>query len=550
MSIFRAILDKLIYNDEYDNIDGNLTDSNVGARKRRNIRDNIFVLNAILNSQTGKNKEALDLQVYDVEQCFDSLWLHEVITSLYEAGFKNDKLPLLFLENRNAQVAVKTPGGLSNRVNIKNIIMQGSVWGSLCCVVLMDKLGKLVYSNPKLLYYYKGVVACPPLQMVDDVLGVQKCSPTSTYLNTVINTFMELEKLSLSKTKCHKIHTGKLNKDCPTLKVHGTAMAESKSEKYLGDIIHQNGTPKPNLARRLSRGWGKVNEILAIIKEAPLGRWKIKSGLILRKSMLINTMLCNSEAWHGITEGQVRAFEKIDEALIKGLLEGHSKIPIPALYLETSQIPIRFILACRRLLYLQTILQRGADELIFKVYAAQKNDPIKGDFCQLVNDDRQLIDLQLSDSQISNMTRYELKLLVKSKARQAAFVHLMNIKESKSKMDNISYLNSFKILPYMESMTREQSSLLLALRTRTVRGIRTDYGDLYLDKGCPLPGCPEADSLPHTLTCRVLQEAVQEPSLVQYGDVFSLDTNVQQLAVDRFALLLEARDKILERADT
>ena len=37
--------------------------------------------------------------------------------------------------------------------------MQGSVWGSLCCVVLMDKLGKLMYNKPELLYYYKGVVA-------------------------------------------------------------------------------------------------------------------------------------------------------------------------------------------------------------------------------------------------------------------------------------------------------------------------------------------------------------------------------------------------------
>ena len=51
VSIFRAILDRLIYNDEYDNIDSNLTDSNVGARKMRNIRDNIFVLNAIINSK-------------------------------------------------------------------------------------------------------------------------------------------------------------------------------------------------------------------------------------------------------------------------------------------------------------------------------------------------------------------------------------------------------------------------------------------------------------------------------------------------------------------
>ena len=52
--------------------------------------------------------------------------------------------------------------------------MQGSVWGSLCCVALMDKLGKLVYRNPDLLFMYKGVVGCPPLQMVDYVLAVQK----------------------------------------------------------------------------------------------------------------------------------------------------------------------------------------------------------------------------------------------------------------------------------------------------------------------------------------------------------------------------------------
>ena len=136
-----------IYNDEYSNIDINLTDSNVGARKQRNIRDNIFVMNAIINSMSKENGEALDCQVFDVEKCFDSLWLHEVINCLYEAGLRNDKLPLLFLENNNAKVAVKCNNELSSRVSIKNIIMQGSVWGSLCCVVLMDKFGKLAYSN-------------------------------------------------------------------------------------------------------------------------------------------------------------------------------------------------------------------------------------------------------------------------------------------------------------------------------------------------------------------------------------------------------------------
>ena len=48
--VLRTILEKLIYNDEYQTIDDNLTDANVGARKQRNIRDNLFVVNAITNS--------------------------------------------------------------------------------------------------------------------------------------------------------------------------------------------------------------------------------------------------------------------------------------------------------------------------------------------------------------------------------------------------------------------------------------------------------------------------------------------------------------------
>ena len=34
----------------------------------------------------------------------------------------------------------------------------------------------------------------------------------------------------------------------------------------------------------------------------------------------------------------------------------------------------------------------------------------------------------------------------------------------------------------MQSFSKEQSSLLLALRTRTVRGIRSDFGEIFMDK--------------------------------------------------------------------
>ena len=155
ITVLRNILDRIIYNDEYPKIDTHLSDCNVGGRKGRSVRKNIFLLNAILNSKRRGNKEAHDAQVYDVSQCFDALWLQECINALYEAGLTNNKLNLLFITNSSAEVAVKTPTGLSDRENIMNIVMQGSVWANMCCVILLDRLGKLAYNNPTLLYYYK-----------------------------------------------------------------------------------------------------------------------------------------------------------------------------------------------------------------------------------------------------------------------------------------------------------------------------------------------------------------------------------------------------------
>lgn len=45
----RSIIDKLVYNDYYDIMDSNMSDSNVGGRKKRNIRDNLFIVYGIIN---------------------------------------------------------------------------------------------------------------------------------------------------------------------------------------------------------------------------------------------------------------------------------------------------------------------------------------------------------------------------------------------------------------------------------------------------------------------------------------------------------------------
>jgi hypothetical protein len=370
--VFRGILERLIYHDEYQNIDENLSDANVGARKRRNIRDNLFVVNAVMNSIKRGNEDSVDICAYDAEKCFDSLWTYECINDLYESGLQNDKLAVLFAINKNAQVAIKTPHGMTKRINIPNIIMQGTVWGSLFCTATIDKLSQSAYAEKALLYKFKGEVSVPPLGMVDDVLTIQKCGATSRAINAEVNAFFEQKKLKLADKKCVQIHVGRKCGECEKLFVHGELMKQDHEVKYLGDIVSESGKPKSTICQRISRGYAIVSQIFALLGDLPVGNLRVQIGLALRHAWLINGILFNSEVWHSITTEQINQLVDIDKYLLRGLVGAHAKVPLEHIYLELAALPIIYVLSVRRMIYLQTLLKRHDNEVTKKCTYARK----------------------------------------------------------------------------------------------------------------------------------------------------------------------------------
>ena len=182
-------------------------------------------------------------------------------------------------------------------------------------------------------------------------------------------------------------------------------MHESSSEKYLGDIFNKSGTNKENLSKRIAKGFNRVRTILAMVQEMPLGWAKLKAGLRLRKPLLINAILFNSESWHGVSQEDIEDLKQVDQALLRGLVDGHAKVALPGLYLELGQEPLRFVLAARRVLYLHTLLNRDDKELTKKIYLAQKDDPSKGDFCLLVENNLKMLEIRKSNSEIKEMKK-------------------------------------------------------------------------------------------------------------------------------------------------
>jgi hypothetical protein len=305
-------------------------------------------------------------------------------------------LCLLHLGNINAKVAVKVAGGLSERFTIGENIMQGTVWGSLTCTCTMDSLAKQMSKAPDKLFHYKGV-PIPPLEMVDDIITVTNVENTQR-INEEVNTFMEHKRLKLSHKKCHRIHIGKGHNECPQLRVHGEVMQDSNKEKYLGDIIDTNGNIQSTIDNRIKKGNGIISEISSIIEEFPLGKYKLPAAMKLREAMLINGILFNSESWHGVTQKHIKSLESIDEALLRTILKAHSKTPKEFLYLETGALPLGWVLAQRRVMYLKSIMERPDTDMLKKVMVAQKQCPSQGDFVKLV--EKNLLDLGITYEEV------------------------------------------------------------------------------------------------------------------------------------------------------
>ena len=349
LTVLKKITEKLIYNDKYKDIDKNMSDSNIGSRKKRNIRDHLLIIHGVINSVIRGKEEPIDIQIYDLEKAFDALWLEDCLNDIIDSinpENQNDKISLLYELNKVNNIAVKTGVGLTDRVNMPMLVQQGGTWGGTLCSNSIDTIGKICRDRGQNYYLYKNSARILPLAFVDDLSGISRCGSQSQSLNTFINTQIELKKLRFhttdakGKSKCHKLHIGKQTRDCRALKVHGTTMKEVKDDRYLGDILSSDGKNTKNIKDRISKGVGIIANIFNLLEVISFGQYHFEIAVLLRNSMLINGTLTNAEVWYNFTHCEVQEFEKLDQSFFARLLGVPRTTPTEAYYLELGVLPI------------------------------------------------------------------------------------------------------------------------------------------------------------------------------------------------------------------
>ena len=529
LTSLKRILDKLIYFDKFSHIDQNMSDSNIGSRRDRNIKNHLFMIYGIINSVVRGNEDCVDIQIYDIEKAFDGLWLEDCLNDVYDAlpsTERDDKLATLYESNRRNMVAVKTAVGMTDRVDMPNIVQQGGTWGPGLCSNSVDTLGKKCRDREQHIYHYKKKSKVLIFAMCDDLNGVARCGLESVALNTFITTQIELKKLRFhvpdkkGKSKCHKIHVGKNHETCPVLKVHGSIMEKVTHDNYLGDIISADGKNTLNIKSRVAKGLGIITQITNLLSHINLGEFYVEIIVLLRESMFINGILTNAEVWYNLNKDDIKALEDLDLVLLRKVMKVPYTTPKEAYYLELGILSIGTIIKMRRVKYVHYILNRSKDDMLYRFFLTQLQYPTPGDWTEQVKQDFEDLGIPFNFELIQKKSKNQFKNFVKIKTEEYELNRMQEKQTKHSKMNNLSY-DEMKTQGYLqtEGITTEEALNLFKWRVR-MAPVGENFRAGQSSTVCPLCST-HLDNQAMTINCVKIQQIVK--TNIKIEDIYNKD---------------------------
>ena len=494
VSVLRYILMRLIYNTKYPIIEGNMSDCQMGARKQKSCKNNIFMINGIIHEvMKSKRMKPVMLQIYDYAQMFDSIDLIEALSDIYNAGVSDDSLSLLHQANAEVQMAVKTPTGLTERQTIRDIVLQGDTFGSILASVQVDAIGQECMKTGYY-YLYKDTLPVGFLGLVDDIVGISEAGYKAQQQNVFINLKTAEKTLQFGVAKCKSML---ISKDCDSVfssdimvdkwevkyeenpmtgdlclneNFSGqTKIEQTDKQMYLGFVISSTGDNMVNIEHIKKKSFGIIRKIFNRLNTLNLQQYYFECSIILLNVILRPSILYACEAYYNLKENEIRQIERIEESFLRKVLNTTKGCPIVQLYFEMGHTPARMEIQKIRLLYLQYILQQSDDSSLSKFLKLQMEFPTRGDWASRVKQDLQELEVKESFEEIKLMTKNKFSQILKCKARIKAFEYLTNKQGTKGKDIIYSTIEmSEYLLPINRKLTLEQKRRQFAIRNKMI----------------------------------------------------------------------------------
>ena len=341
-----------------------------------------------------------------------------------------------------------------------------------------------------------------------------------------------------------KMHVGRNKVNCATnMKVENVNLEDVEEVVYLGDTLSFDGKNTKNIKSRISKGLGIISQIFFILENTVFGPSYFEVALLLRESLLINSVLFQGEVWYGVTDKELDELSSLDRIFFSRLFQVPRTTVEESFFLETGALRIRDILRGRRVRYLHSLANRKMKESVSRIFLNQWENPCKLDWTLQVRQDLKELDMEswkLED--LRKTTKVQFKELLKKKINSTAFKELMQKKDKHSKMKSLNY-DKLNCQEYLKDKDTSVEEKLVAFKWR-VRMARFDenYRAGKEETQCPL--CENhKDGQRESFHCPAITKAIKVEE--DYEDIFK--AKVSKKMIKTLTKISEIRETNLHK---
>ena len=564
VAVVRYILMRLIYNEKYQIIDENMSDCQMGGRKNKGCRNNIFIINGIIHDvMSSVKKNPVLLQVYDYRQMFDAINLEEALCDVYDAGLKDDNLALIYRANKEINMAVNTPAGLSERQKIQNVVLQGDTFGSILASVQVDSIGKEVEQSGYG-YRYMDILPVSLLGLVDDIIGVTDAGYRAQQMNALLNVKTANKRLQFGIDKCksmlvckkpenvlnshllvdnwkvkHKDNEITGESDLIETFEGLVTIDKTANQKYLGFTISCKGDNMVNISAMKNKSIWINRKIFSRLSSLNLQKYYFECAMIFLNVMLRSSILYACETYYNLKETELRQIERMEESFLRQLFKTTKGCPISQLYLEAGHSPARFEIFKMRILFLKYILNENPDSLIHRFYKLQLENPKRGDWASACLENMKYLEIDMSPKDIQTMSENRLKSILKKSINKKALEYLTDKQGSKGGEIKYSCLKMADyLMPNEEGLSISDQRDIFSVRNR-MTPIPANFSSKKTEHICV---CGETEDMKHIYVCQYWNTTDEN---VDYDLIFTDNMKQLKKVYNRFVQSYKNRENYI-----
>ena len=522
---------RVILNRQYTNIDQSMSEFQNGGRKKRSSSEHLYITRAIIDYFRYLNIP-VTMQFYDLEKCFDRLWLRKCMTVLWESGVRGPEWMAIYLMNKSAEIVIQTPVGETQPIEVQEVVMQGTVMAAVMCARLIDTATENLENVGAGVQY--GEVRVTTQMFQDDILQSSTNAETTQRAAVANEVFQDTSRMRFNMGKTQMMCIPQKQGQQQTVRINNQDFGRCTQYKYLGDHMHNKNNLDLNIEKREKQAQMEMIEIIAVTKQMNTPERDLQIQLKLFNTILYPKVFYNSETCTNIRKADLKRMDKIVLDGVKRIMNLPISTPGMGIFAEIGILPAEDQIARKKMMFLHRILSGNQEKLVRQVYSQQKKFGFPKCWTAEITDIQKLYRLEVEDEQIGALSKLSWKTTVDKKI-QAKLQNQLNIERLKG--GKICDILRFEKKSYLDEMGSQSAKLAIRYRLK-MNNLGCHYKNNKTDLCCPLCS-KERDDMSHMTTC---EEYRHISSRLKISDLYSDETDSVGRATEAIRERMEHRE--------